>query len=114
MLLPKSVKIGTQIWDITEQKRKHNSDFAEGVYGFTIDKDNTIVLDADMSRSVRRVTLFHEVMHAIRFTFGGSHKPHKSTSYDDWEHYWIGLMEEPMLLVLRENPDLLNYLLTDD
>jgi Zn-dependent peptidase ImmA (M78 family) len=114
MLLPKSVKIGTQIWDITEQKRKHNSDFAEGVYGFTIDKDNTIVLDADMSRSVRRVTLFHEVMHAIRFTFGGSHKPHKSTSYEDWEHYWIGLMEEPMLLVLRENPDLLNYLLTDD
>jgi Zn-dependent peptidase ImmA (M78 family) len=114
MLLPKSVKVGSQIWEITEQKRKHNSEFIDGTYGFTIDKDNVIVLDADMSNSVRRVTLLHEVLHAIRFTFGGSHRPHKSTSYEDWEHYWIGLVEEPLILILRDNPDLVSFLLTDD
>jgi Zn-dependent peptidase ImmA (M78 family) len=114
MLLPKSVKVGSQVWEITEQKRKHNSEFIDGTYGFTIDKDNVIVLDADMSNSVRRVTLLHEVLHAIRFTFGGSHRPHKSTSYEDWEHYWIGLVEEPLILVLRDNPDLVSFLLTQD
>lgn len=114
MMLPKSVKVGSQVWEITEQKRKHNSEFIDGTYGFTIDKDNVIVLDADMSNSVRRVTLLHEVLHAIRFTFGGSHRPHKSTSYEDWEHYWIGLMEEPLILVLRDNPDLVSFLLNND
>jgi hypothetical protein len=113
-MLPKSVKVGSQVWEITEQKRKHNSEFIDGTYGFTIDKDNVIVLDADMSNSVRRVTLLHEVLHAIRFTFGGSHRPHKSTSYEDWEHYWIGLMEEPLILVLRDNPDLVSFLLNND
>lgn len=112
MLMPKSIKIGTQNWEIKEQKRKHSSDFIDGTYGFTIDKDNVIVLDADMSNSVRRTTLLHEIMHAIRYTFGGSHRPHKSSSYEEWEHYWIGLMEEPMLLVMQDNPELVSYLLS--
>jgi Zn-dependent peptidase ImmA (M78 family) len=114
MMLPKSVKVGSQVWEITEQKRKHNSEFIDGTYGFTIDKDNVIVLDADMSNSVRRVTLLHEVLHAIRFTFGGSHRPHKTTSYEDWEHYWIGLVEEPLIMVLKDNPDLISFLLNND
>ena len=113
-MLPKSVKVGSQVWEITEQKRKHNSEFIDGTYGFTIDKDNVIVLDADMSNSVRRVTLLHEVLHAIRFTFGGSHRPHKTTSYEDWEHYWIGLVEEPLIMVLKDNPDLISFLLNND
>lgn len=112
--LPKKIKIGTQIWEVTEQKRKHNSDFQDGTYGYTIDKDNTIVLDAEMAPSIRRVTLLHELLHAIRYIFGGSYRPSKSTSYDEWEHYFIGIYEEPLLMVLKDNPELMEFLLAND
>ena len=86
-MMPKSIKIGTQIWEVSEQKRKHNSDFHEGTYGYTIDKDNTIVLDVEMPSSRKRTTLLHELLHAI------------------------GLYEEPLITVLQENPELTNFLL---
>lgn len=114
MKLPSKIKIGTQIWEISEQKRKHNSEFLDGTYGFTVDKDNTIVLDAEMASSIRRVTLFHELLHAIRFVFAGSFKPGKTTSYEEWEHYWIGVYEEPVLMVLKDNPELLAFLIAND
>jgi len=58
--------------------------------------------------------LFHELLHAIRFTYGGSFQPAKGTGFLDWEHYWIGLYEEPVVVMLRENPDLVAYLLSND
>lgn len=112
--LPKKIKIGSQTWEITEQKRKHNSEFLDGTYGYTVDKDNTIVLDAEMANSVRRVTLLHELLHAIRFIFGGSFKPAKTTTYEEWEHYFIGIYEEPLLMVLKDNPELMEFLLSND
>ena len=105
--MPSSVRIGSQLWEISEQKRKHSSD---GHYGFTQQKDNTIVIDAELSVSMKRVTLFHELLHAVRITFGGSFVPGKGTSYEDWEHYFIGLYEEPVVMLLRDNPDLLAFL----
>ena len=110
-MLPKSIKIGTQIWEVSEQKRKHNSDFHEGTYGYTIDKDNTIVLDVEMPLSRKRTTLLHELLHAIRFTYGGVTTPGKSANLADWEHYFIGLYEEPLITVLQENPVLADFLL---
>jgi len=114
MKLPKSIKIGTQVWEITEQKRKHNAEFWEGTYGYTIDKDNTIVLDVEMPVSRKRTTLFHEVLHAIRMTYGGPTVPGKTTTYHEWEHYWIALWEEPFVTVLRENPEFADFLLSND
>lgn len=114
MKIPKHIKIGTQLWEVTEHKRKHNSDFQDGTYGYTIDKDNTIVLDVEMPLSIKRVTLFHELLHAIRFTFGGSYQPPKGTTFLEWEHYWIGLYEEPVMAMLRDNPELVAFLLSDE
>ena len=110
-MMPKSIKIGTQVWEVSEQKRKHNSDFHEGTYGYTIDKDNTIVLDVEMPLSRKRTTLLHELLHAIRFTYGGVTTPNKGASFGDWEHYFIGLYEEPLITVLQENPELTDFLL---
>lgn len=110
MPLPKSIIIGTQVWEVTQQKRKHNSEFHEGTYGYTIDKDNTIVLDIEMPESRKRTTLIHELLHAIRFTFGGVTTPSKSAQLADWEHYFIGLYEEPLVMVLRQNPELSDWL----
>ena len=110
--LPASVKIGSQIWSLSEQDRKTAYD--DEVYGFTNDREYVIVIDAGMAFGVKRTTLLHEILHAIRFTFGGSFKPAKSTEYLDWEHYFIGLYEEPLIMVLRDNPEVLAYLMAGE
>jgi hypothetical protein len=112
MTLPTSIKIGTHNWSVTEVKRKNQPDGEH--YGFTNDKDASITIDSEMPESIKRVTLVHEILHAIRFTFGGSYSPSKGTTYEEWEHYFIGLYEEPMTMVLRDNPELVKYLLADD
>ncbi len=114
MKIPSTIKIGSQNWEIVEHKRKHNSDFQDGTYGYTIDRDNTIVLDMEMPLSMKRVTLFHELLHAIRFIYGGSFKPGKATTYEEWEHYFIGIYEEPVVTILQENPELTAFLLSTE
>lgn len=112
MKLPTHVKIGSQIWEITEQKRKHS--VSNNHFGFTSTANNVIVLDSEQAVSMKRVTLFHELLHAIRITFGGSFQPAKNTDFEEWEHFWIGLYEEPVVMMLRENPDLVSYLLANE
>jgi hypothetical protein len=112
MKLPKSVKIGTQVWEITEQKRKHS--VTNDHFGFTSPTNNTIVLDSEQVLSMKRVTLFHELLHAIKITFGGSYQPSKATSFEEFEHYFIGLYEEPVVLMFRDNPELVEFLLAND
>jgi hypothetical protein len=63
---------------------------------------------------MKRVTLFHELLHAIKITFGGSYQPGKGTSFEEFEHYFIGLYEEPVILMLQDNPELLEFLLAND
>lgn len=108
MKLPNKVKIGSQIWEISEQKRKHAMD---NHFAVTNIKDNTIVVDADQAESMKRTTLFHELLHAIRITFGGSNRPSKWQDYEEAEHYWIGLYEEPVVAMLQDNPEIVAYLL---
>lgn len=110
MRMPKSVKIGSQVWEVSEQKRKHAMD---NHYGITNGKDNSIVIDAELSPSMARVTLFHELLHAIRITFGGSLAPNKWLDYTEAEHFWIGLYEEPVVAMLRDNPELVKYLVDE-
>jgi hypothetical protein len=40
-------------------------------------------------------------------------KPRKSDDFETWEHYFIGVYEETLLIVLRDNPELLEYLTAD-
>lgn len=110
--IPKSVRIGSQVWEVSEQKRKHSADSTH--FGFTNEQDSAIVLDSELSLPMKRTTLVHELLHAVRTTFGGSYTPPKGTSYEDWEHYWIGLYEEPLVMVLRDNPELVEFLLGSD
>lgn len=111
MKLPSKIIIGTQVWEVSEQKRKHSADPEH--YGFTHSQDCSIVIDLELPPRMKKTTLFHEILHAIRFTFGGSFVPGRSTGFTEWEHYFIGLYEEPVLMVLRDNPDLVAYLLND-
>ena len=109
--MPSSIRLGSQVWEIVEQKRKHQAD--PNHFGFTTAKDNTIVIDSELSPSMKRTTLFHELLHAVRITFGGSFVPGKGTAFDEWEHFFIGLYEEPVVMLFRDNPALVAFL-TDE
>lgn len=112
LTFPAKVKIGSQIWEISEQKRKHS--VTNNHFGFTSTSNNVIVLDSEQAPSMKRVTLFHELLHAIKITFGGSYEPSSKTPFDELEHFFIGLYEEPVVLMLRDNPQLVAYLTGED
>jgi Zn-dependent peptidase ImmA (M78 family) len=118
--LPSRVKIGAQNWEIVERSRNNDGYINDDSYGYTLQKSNTIVLDKDCPPSRKRQTLLHELLHAIRYSNGASGiKPDMENTQSDeiiatWEHYFIAMYEDTILLVLRENPDLTEYFLSKE
>lgn len=118
--VPKKIKIGAQVWDVIERSRTTDGMIHDDAYGYTLQKTNTIVLDKDCPISRKRQTLLHELFHAIRYSSGNSGiKPNMedvlpSDVIITWEHYFIGMYEDALLAVLRENPALANWLLAKD
>lgn len=107
---PSVVRIGIQDFQIVEHNSQDDPLLAEGNYGYTQDIRNIIVLDKDLPESKKRVTVWHEIMHACRFTFDGS-SPKKLSDYEDWEHHFIAVWENSLLMVLVDNPELTRWLL---
>lgn len=112
--VPKSVKIGVQVFDIIERTQKQDGMLNDGSYGYTIDTQNTIVIDSQMHISKKKVTVMHEVLHAARMTFDNSVKPKKSDDFETWEHYFIGVWENSLIMVMRDNPELIEWLISED
>lgn len=116
--MPTKIQIGTQDWTIIERSSNIDDALSSSAYGYTLDRSSTIVIDADATPSRKRQTLLHELLHAIRFSMGNPTTP--STNDDEvkateaWEHYFIGIYEEGLLLTLRSNPDILDYLLSKE
>jgi Zn-dependent peptidase ImmA (M78 family) len=82
----------------------------DGNYGYTLDTQNLIVIDALLPITKQRTTLVHELMHAFSFVFERSVKPTKKDDYETWEHHFIGIYEETWIMVLKDNPELLAYM----
>ena len=110
---PEKVKVGTQVFDIVYRSRHDDGMLNDNTFGYTLDTENLIVIDASLAPSKQRTTLFHEIFHAVRMVYDTSVKPKKTDDFEAWEHYFIGVYEEGMLLVLRSNPEVLTYLLEE-
>jgi hypothetical protein len=111
MALPKKVILGTQTWEIVERTRNKDGMLSEDSYGYTLHKENLIVVDSMIAESRKKQTLFHEIMHALKYTYGNPTTPKKTDSEDVWEHYYIGIYEEGIILMFRDNPVVKEYLL---
>jgi hypothetical protein len=103
--------VGTQDWTIVEHTSKEDGMLYEDNYGYTLERRNMIVIDKDASDSRKKQVLVHEILHAIRFTFFTGNKMASKLSFEDTEHYFIGMYEETLLMVLQDNPLLVEYLL---
>ena len=112
--MPTKIKVGSQTWQVMEKTRKSDLSLSEDSFGYTLPRENLIILDSSMSESRKRQTLLHEILHAIKFSFGSPVTPKKTDEPEIWEHYYIAMYEEGLLLVLRDNPGLLAYLLKID
>jgi len=110
-VIPRSVKIGTQVFSIEERDPKKDGMLSDGSYGYTLDGKNLIVIDSTIHPSKKQVTLYHEIMHAARMSNeGGGIKPGKGATFEEWEHYFIGIWENSMLLIMQDNPKLVEWL----
>ena len=111
--MPTSVKVGTQVFNIIERSADVDGMLTDNTYGYTLDEKNLIVVDADIHKTKKQITLLHEILHACRMVFDNSLKPKKTDDFETWEHYFIGTIENSLLLVFSQNPGLIDWLLED-
>lgn len=116
--MPTKIQIGTQTWTVIERSSQLDDSLSSSAYGYTLDRSSVIVIDVDATPSRKRQTLLHELLHAIRFSMGSPITPtpndDESKTTEAWEHYFIGIYEEGLLLTIRNNPELLQYLLSEE
>lgn len=67
-----------------------------------------------MGNGKQKITLLHEVLHAIRMSNEGMPKPSKDDDFEAWEHYFIAMYETGLLAVLKDNPKLTEWLLDEN
>jgi hypothetical protein len=112
--LPEIIQIGAQEFTISQRSKKEDGMLNEGAYGYTLETENLIVIDADIHVSKKRVTVIHEIMHAIRLINDSPIKPKKEDEFEDVEHYFISMWEANLIQVLRDNPKLKNWIFDDE
>lgn len=111
--LPKTVKVGSQTYKIIERLQNVDATLG-GAYAYTLVDENLIVMRQDLHIERKRSILIHELLHALIFTFSRSDRVERNDNYDDWEHHFITMIQEPLTMLLRDNPDLVDFLLDDD
>src|SRR5690606_29417847 len=100
MKLPETIKIGFQIWRIEIDDLSREDDRR----GVTFKEKQLIKLDPTLPEESKKITLWHEIKHAIAEFLGidGDRK------YDEEE--WITRMSGMEITVLDENKELREFL----
>lgn len=112
MKKPTKIKIGPQSFDIDFRHTDKDGMLTDGAHGYTIDQGNLIVVASNISLAKQRITLLHEVLHAARMVFDNN-RPDKKSDFEDWEHYFIGIYENAILMIMKDNPELMDWLKND-
>ena len=101
MKLPSTVAIGQSTYAITEGAPK-------GYLGRTHKRKQVIQIEPTQGAGSRRDTLLHESLHALLHESGGTKLLDVD---DDAEERLIRLLSPWLLMLLRDNPDLVAFLL---
>ena len=112
MALPKKIKIGSQTYAIYERAISEDAGLNDA-HAYTYTNGNFIVVNKDLTLQLQRRYLMHEILHAVIFIFGQNDKADKDERTDtneNLEHWFIYLVQEPLVMVLRDNPGLVSFL----
>lgn len=107
MTRPKTVKISPYLWSIKWSRQSVLSFHPNGDACGACDMESmSIAVDPGKHEDYARATLLHEILHAcIR-----SSDP---TLDDEHEETVVAAMTGPLLSMLRDNPDIVEYLMDD-
>jgi hypothetical protein len=108
-VIPTRVKIGTQTYRIQQRAPKDDGGLGNAL-AYTLVESNLIVISNQLPTDRQRSVLIHEIIHALIYSFTRQDTPDKLESFDDWEHHFIGIIQEPLIMLIRDNPDLIAYL----
>lgn len=109
--MPTQVRIGAQIYKIELRDPMLDGMLSEGNYGYTTDPGNLIVIDQRCSESRRKQVLMHELLHAMRMVLDNSVQPKRKDEFEIWEHFFIGIYEDGFVMLLQDNPKLVEWLI---
>jgi len=113
--MPTSVIIGSVTFRVTinpdDWMRIEHKNQSKGNYGFTGYHEATIYINPESTPDTQRLTLWHEVMHAMCEAVMGSPDWHGlGKEKSAREEAVVSAFESPIVLVLRDNPALVAYL----
>lgn len=116
--IPASIRVGSVTYRVTidpdEWMRYEHENQSKGDYGHTWHATATILINPESTPDVARLTLWHEIQHALCETCMGSPDwLNLGENKDDREEAIVRAIESPTLLVLRDNPALVAYLTSD-
>lgn len=114
-LMPAAIQIGSVTYMVTRDPQRwmalENRLHTSGYYGHTDHTEACIYLNPTLAEDVVKLTLWHEVLHAVcEAMLGDPAWRHLGSSPEAREEAVVRMLESPTLLVLRDNPALVEYL----
>lgn len=114
---PTEVKVGARTYTIDWsqdgwQKSQDGEHDARSAWATTNHEKLTIHIKPTLASYNKRCTLLHEILHALFSITGADVRNAVGNSGEDFEleEYLICRLEEPLMSVLIDNPELLAYL----
>lgn len=104
MSVPRALRIGPYTWQVRCSKKRWKKHGAADEVGNCDLANHVINVKPDQEIQYERATLFHEIMHAARYSSGAK------VDLNDPEESIIQAIDGSMVAVLQDNPDLLDYL----
>lgn len=108
--MPTRIRVGPYVYTVSQDVatlQAHEREKSGAFSGFTDHSRMLIVIGPDEAACAQRETMWHEVKHAVHNLYKNS-----GDTVDDETH--IRKMAPMELAVLRDNPDLVAYLLASD
>jgi hypothetical protein len=111
---PKTVMVGSIMYELIfsqealDEEMRH---LQQSLLGTCIPTTQEIIISPKLGFDAMRAVIIHELLHAL-FTFSGfsNHVGLVEVPESDLEEYVVGTLEHPLLALIRDNPELFQWL----